>query len=73
MNKPVRVLLLDDVRAAYEKLNTIVGEQLAQGKTNIRLTIKSSATKRDEQRNPLVSLNRFTLDHMPAELRLDRL
>lgn len=34
MNKPVRAIMLEEAKEAYESLNTIVGEQVAQGKTS---------------------------------------
>ncbi|MBI4449094.1 hypothetical protein HY641_03650 [Candidatus Woesearchaeota archaeon] len=34
MNKPVRAIMLDEAKEAYEKLNAIIGEQLAQGTTS---------------------------------------
>jgi len=34
MNKPVRSIMLDEAKEAYERLNTIVGGQLDQGKTS---------------------------------------
>lgn len=32
MNKPVRVILLDEADAEYKKLNEIVGRQIKEGK-----------------------------------------
>ncbi len=33
MNKQVRVILLDEADNEYKKLNTVVGQQLQEGKT----------------------------------------
>ncbi|MFH1064074.1 MAG: hypothetical protein V1729_03270 [Candidatus Woesearchaeota archaeon] len=34
MNKPTRVILLDEAQAEYARLNEIVGQQLKEGKDN---------------------------------------
>lgn len=34
MNKPVRVILLDEADSEYKKLNEIVGQQIKEGKEN---------------------------------------
>lgn len=34
MNKPVRVILLDEADIEYKKLNEIVGQQTSDGKEN---------------------------------------
>lgn len=34
MNKPVRVILLDEADSEYKRLNEIVGQQLRDGKDN---------------------------------------
>ncbi len=34
MNKPVRVILLDNAQKAYRRLNEIVGQQIREGKEN---------------------------------------
>ena len=34
MNKPVRVILLDEADSEYKKLNEIVGQQIKEGKDN---------------------------------------
>ena len=34
MNKPVRTVLIDQAKEAFEQLNWIVGEQIAQGRNN---------------------------------------
>jgi len=34
MNKPVRVILLDEASSEYKKLNEIVGQQINEGKDN---------------------------------------
>jgi len=34
MNKPVRVVLLDEAKKEYARLNKIVGLQISQGKEN---------------------------------------
>ena len=34
MNKPVRVILLDEADSEYKKLNELVGQQIKEGKEN---------------------------------------
>ena len=34
MNKPIRVILLDEADSEYKKLNEIVGQQIKEGKEN---------------------------------------
>ncbi|HLC32843.1 MAG TPA: hypothetical protein VJJ82_03385 [Candidatus Nanoarchaeia archaeon] len=34
MNKPVRTILLGDAKEAFEKLNSLVGQQIGEGKIN---------------------------------------
>ncbi len=34
MNKPVRVVLLDEADSEYKRLNEIVGQQIREGKEN---------------------------------------
>ena len=34
MNKPVRVVLLDDANAEFIRLNELVGKQIQEGKEN---------------------------------------
>ena len=34
MNKPVRIILLNEADNEYKKLNEIVGKQILEGKTN---------------------------------------
>lgn len=34
MNKPTRVILLDEANDEYKKLNEIVGKQIEEGKEN---------------------------------------
>ncbi len=49
MNKPVRVILLDNAERSYKKLNAVVGKQSEEGRKNteeMRL-LKSINQKRD--------------------------
>ena len=36
MNKPVRVILLDEADIEYKRLNKLVGQQIKQGKENTK-------------------------------------
>jgi len=38
MNKPARVILLDEADSEYKKLNEVVGQQLKEKKENIKLS-----------------------------------
>ncbi|MEK6928098.1 MAG: hypothetical protein AABX11_06725 [Nanoarchaeota archaeon] len=56
MNKPVRVIFLDDAREAFEKLNFIVGKQLEQSREN---TQEMQFLKLIHQKVSLIKSNPF--------------
>ena len=49
MNKPVRVVMINEAEQEYKKLNEIVGQQIQHGKTNSEemQLLKSIKTKSD--------------------------
>lgn len=62
MNKPTRVILLDEAQEAFDQLNKIAGEQQENGETNsdeIQL-LNSIRQKRD-----LIKQNPFYGDNIP--------
>ena len=40
MNKPVRVILLDEADSEHKKLNEIVGQQIKEGKERVGSTMR---------------------------------
>lgn len=65
MNKPTRVILLDEAEAEYRRLNEIVGQQITDGKENtdeIQL-LKSIKTKIE-----FIKANPFYGDNIPKKL-----
>ncbi len=60
MNKPVRVILIDDAKDAYRKLNIIVGMQQRNGKRNsleLQLLRAITAKKSILKQNPFYGDN----------------
>ena len=65
MNKPVRIVLIDSAKEAYERLNEVVGEQLKEGKTNSE---EMQLFKSINQKMELVKENPFYGDNIPKKL-----
>ena len=62
MNKPVRVILLDEADSEYKKLNEIVGQQIKEGKVNqVRSTKKLIRKGAKSQSLFLLGLGRFKI------------
>ena len=62
MSKPVRVLLVGEAQEAFNMLNTIVGGQLAHGKTNSE---EIQLLKSIKQKTELIKQNPFYGDNIP--------
>src|SRR3989344_8806354 len=65
MNKPVRVILMDDADEAYKKLNELVGEQVKQGKETSE---EMQLLKSIKQKTEFVKANLFYGDNIPKKL-----
>lgn len=61
MNKPVRVILLDDADEAYKKLNEIVGKQIKEGKEN---TEEMQLLRSINQKKEFIKQNPFYGDNI---------
>ena len=56
MNKPVRVILLDDADQEYKRLNEMVGKQQEEGKEN---TAEMQLLRSINQKTDLIKANPF--------------
>lgn len=56
MNKPVRVILLAEAKTEYEKLNSIVGKQIEEGKDS---TAEIQLLRSIKQKRDLIKSNPF--------------
>lgn len=65
MNKPVRVILLDNAKEEYRRLNTIIGRQIAEGKEN---SWEMQLLKSIHQKIGFIKANPFYGDNMPKHL-----
>lgn len=65
MNKPTRVILLDEADSEYKKLNDIVGQQIKEGKNN---TEEMQLLKSIKQKTDFVKANPFYGDNIPKKL-----
>ena len=65
MNKPVRVILLDEADDEYKRLNEIVGQQIKDGKEN---TEEMQLLKSINQKKDLIKANPFYGDNIPKIL-----
>ena len=65
MNKPVRVILLDEADSEYKKLNEIVGQQFKEGKEN---TEETQLLKSINQKKDFIKANPFYGDNIPKDL-----
>lgn len=61
MNKPVRIILLDEADIGYKRLNEIVGKQIKEGKEN---TQEMKLLASIEQKKKLIKLNPFYGDNI---------
>lgn len=64
MNKPVRVILLDEADDEYKRLNEIVGQQLKEGKEN---TDEMQLLRSINQKKEFIKANPFYGDNIPKE------
>ena len=62
MNKPVRVVLLNEAKEEYRRLNEIIGRQLEAGKSN---TDEMQLLKSIKQKVEFIKLNPFYGDNIP--------
>jgi len=65
MNKPVRVILLDEADLEYKRLNEIVGQQFKEEKEN---TEEMQLLRSIKQKTEFVKANPFYGDNMPKAL-----
>lgn len=65
MNKPIRVLLLDEAKEEFQRLNFIVGKQLEEGKEN---TEEMQLLKSINQKISLIKANPFYGDNIKKNL-----
>jgi len=61
MNKPVRVILLDDADEEYKELNELVGQQIRDGKEN---TSEMQLLKSIRQKVEFIKVNPFYGDNI---------
>lgn len=65
MNKPVRVILINEAKEAYQNLNSIVGKQIELGKEH---TDEMQLLKSIKQKIEFIRLNPFYGDNIKKEL-----
>ena len=65
MNKPVRVILLDEADSEYKRLNKIVGQQIKDGKEN---TEEMQLLKSINQKRDFIKANPFYGDNISKTL-----
>ena len=65
MNKPVRVVLLDEADSEYKKLNEIIGQQIKDGKEN---TEEMQLLRSIKQKIEFVKANPFYGDNIAKAL-----
>lgn len=65
MNKPVRVILLDEADFEYKRLNEIVGQQIKESKDN---TAEMQLLRSIKQKIDFVKANPFYGDNISKEL-----
>ena len=65
MNKPTRVILLDQAESEYKRLNEIVGEQLKEGKDS---TTEIQLLRSINQKKKFLKANPFYGDNIPKNL-----
>ena len=64
MNKPVRVILLDEADIEYKQLNEVIGRQLKEGKEN---TEEMQLLRSIKQKRDLIKANPFYGDNIPKK------
>ena len=65
MNKPTRVILLDEADAELKRLNEIAGQQIKEGKEN---TEEIQLLKSIKQKSEFLKANPFYGDNIPKKL-----
>ncbi len=65
MNKPVRVILLDEAESEYKKLNEIAGQQIKEGKDN---TEEMQLLRSTKQKIAFIKANPFYGDNIAKSL-----
>jgi len=65
MNKPVRVILLDEADKEFKRLNELVGQQAKEGKEN---TSEMQLLKSIKQKIDFIKANPFYGDNIPKNL-----
>ena len=65
MNKPTKVILLDEADSEYRKLNGIVGQQAKEGKEN---TEEMQLLRSIKQKTEFIKANPFYGDNLPKAL-----
>ncbi len=65
MNKPTRVVLLDEANSEYSRLNTIVGQQISEGKEN---TEEMQLLRSIKQKVEFIKSNPFCGDNIQKNL-----
>lgn len=65
MNKPVRVILVDEAKNEYEKLNEIIGQQIQEEKEN---TFEMQLLRSIKQKVDFIKANPFYGDNIPKRL-----
>ena len=65
MNKPTRVVLIDEAKEEYEKLNSIAGQQSREGKENSE---EIQLLRSIKQKSELIKENPFYGDNIPKNL-----
>ncbi len=64
MNKPVKVILLDEAEDEYKRLNELIGQQIKEGKEN---TEEMQLLKSIKQKTDFIKANPFYGDNIPKE------
>ena len=65
MNKPTRVILLDEADEEYKRLNEIAGQQIKEGEEN---TEEIQLLKSIKQKSEFLKANPFYGDNIPKKL-----
>ena len=65
MKKPARVILLDEAKSEYEKLNEIVGQQIKEGEEN---TFEIQLLRSIKQKTDFVKANPFYGENIHKKL-----
>lgn len=62
MNKPIRIIFLDEADNDYKQLNELVGQQIKDGKAN---TKEMQLLKSIKQKTGFIKANPFYVDNIP--------